>query len=329
MTLQQIWFCHAAESEQKWGAEAPVLILPDMGVLTETCHRNGNKELRIFRLRSLDSGAVISTFTQDGSVGHPIGSDSSSKYLATSTAVWNVLSGKRIAELTKPEDHVSESVAVSPEGRAVLSAGTSGEILIYKIGDPTSEQQVQPSVLGRVHAGSAHHVAFSPDGTRALAVDLHIQSWFVWDTSNLKLLSCIRMQETPTPAAIHAPWKGFFGQTALVDWDTGRTICEIKPPEPGRLTEARLLTDKKGILAYFQGDRTDFYRNHALCLYDMSGSRFTTRPLSSSLFPAAFSPDGEYMATLDLVPAPPPYPGLEALDKEAQGPIRCWRVQVK
>jgi hypothetical protein len=99
-------------------------------------------------------------------------------------------------------------------------------------------------------------------------------------------------------------------------------------PKGGKLRESRAAQDGRYILSYYQADRLDSYRDHALWLLDFSGKYVTKRTLSDSIAPWCFSRDGQYMASVDLTKAAPPYPGLDVLDKEANGPIRLWRIVI-
>jgi len=331
ISLREMW----ARSEVKqpgWRRESPEAVLPGTGLLTQARRVNEkgfvdtDERMTTFRLRSMATGEILSEFTQSGPWKY-LGFDSTGRYLATPVSLWDVAKGEKIADLAKPEEHFSEDLAVSPDGRAVLSAGNHRDILLYRIESGDRPLTVQPSVIGQVPGYKVKKPAFSPDGTRAVVPDLATSSWLLWDTKDWKLISRVKFQETPAPEAIDAPWVGFVTPSLLVDWDTGRLICRIKQPGPGFIRKVALLPDRSGILAYCKGDRIDFYRDHSLCLFDLSGRLVAKRPLSSWLYPLALSQDGQYMVTRNLIPVSPAW-FLPKMDRGATGPIRLWRINI-
>ena len=328
IAIRKMWSCPGSDSGQGRGGEDPVSVMSDVGVLTRTSQHDGNKEVATFRVRSLASGAIISQFVVDGPSVH-VGIDSNGRYVATCRGLWDAQTGKKMAEFANPAGHNGMCLAVGLGGGTVLSAGDNGDVLLYKVGNQPTSNPVQPLLLGHTAAWPAQYVSFSPDGKRALAAGLGTQSWLIWETEKWGPPTCVLWKNPPESGSLDASWKGFFGISTLVDWDTGSTICRIKRPGHGRVMETHLLPDKQGILAYWQSDRIDSYRDHALYLFRLSGVLVATKPLSASVWPVAFSPEGQYMITRDLVPATASYPGLEVLDKDALGSIRCWRVEVK
>jgi WD40 repeat protein len=327
ISVEQMWSVQGLVRDKQQGGELPIVILPGSGLLTELY--DDQKRIAVFRVRSLSTGGVMAQFAQDGPA--PWAADPSGRYVALPgtekegiLGLWDVKTGKRAAVLLqhlKNGDSIN-SLAVSSGGKLVLVGTGSGDVLLYRIDPQASHGPIAPSVLG--HTGETTLVILSPDGDRALAAfGLDYEkagvSWTIWDTGTGNELARVHGKKGLSPSAAKAKWKGFYNYT-LFDWETGDAFCRLDQnaaPRYGYLRDMRLLPDDRGILAYFQAAGITFFKDHALCLYDLSGKLISTKAISSSMIPLSFGSDGRQMATVDLAPGLPAFLNFR---------IRLWRI---
>jgi len=235
----------------------------------------------VYRLRSLDAGKPGLTFTENG--WHRLGAtEATGSFVAISswhvrdersiTVLWDLRRDRRLGQFSLRQ--TCWSLAVTPGGQ-VLWGGADGRVVLYDWrstgGSPQHLARLDDSV-------TVLHV--SRDGAHAVASDGKTASWVLLDIKNRKTIRRVQLQEGPSTRPTKGSWQGFFGNR-LVNWETGRTVCALRAGRFGRL-ELRLLPGRKGILGYFAAARMDFYRDHALHLYDLSGTCVSTKSLVDS-----------------------------------------------
>jgi WD40 repeat protein len=156
--------------------------------------------------------------------------------------VWDVASGRALVTVTNHGDG-SWSVAYSPDGRHVLTAGAGGRLwdahtgrLVQSYPPPIGADWLESGPLQRRsvgHGGRIEVVGFSPDGKRALTggPDGRV---IVWDVASGESLLTLKPSEDSgihaaafSPDGSHIAIGNYAGKTSLWDASSGHQVLTI------------------------------------------------------------------------------------------------------
>jgi len=189
--------------------------------------------------------------------------------------------------------------AVTPNGKKLLVAGyqRSSELVRY---DPSSKQFVP--FLGGI---SAAEVAFSRDGKQIAYVDPSDET--LW-TSRADGSDKLQLTYTPDHAALPR-WSPDGKQIVYISHRLGRpwkaflVSSQGSPPEellPGDTTEGDPGWSADGTKIAFSHGLPPGQRESDIRILDLKTQQVTTIPGSNGMFSPRWSPDGRYLAALDL-----------------------------
>jgi WD40 repeat protein len=99
--------------------------------------------------------------------------------LGRGVGVWQMPAGRRIQQAEVHEDVIS-SVAVSPDGRLLLSGSWDRTVWLYDL-DTDAPQPLRPRFRYAWDVGKVFDVTFSPDGMLAAAASIYPKALIVWD----------------------------------------------------------------------------------------------------------------------------------------------------
>ncbi len=309
--------------------EVPEIIVPGKGVLT--CVYDKKADSTTFRLRSLEKGQVVTTFTRDGFAGRfavdPAGSRLAVSFVQHkpdrfSTVVYEMPGGKVLAELP-PSDNVCGALAISADGHLLLS-GSDGRVLLYDLGSAANGAPPAAREVGRLKSG-ARTLEFSADGRRAVAAEG--PSLLVIDIGTGKSTTLALDIDTAVPNPPAGAWRGFYGIN-LVNWDTGRLICRADPKGDREAVRYTVLPGQRTFLAHVKAKGLTDFSNQALVVFSAeTGEVLHETPLSDKRFPVVLAQDGRSMVTLDVGEKKESFLDMEVTVPE--GPIRFWRIDIK
>jgi WD40 repeat protein/serine/threonine protein kinase len=207
----------------------------------------------------------------------------------TSNGVVRVWDAQTHKELRSFKGHVASIVCIkfSPDGKQVASSGYDRTARVWDLA--TGEVSVF-----RGHQGYVNNVAFSPDGQR-LATASHDTSAYMWDLNSKKRLFVMRGHSRPIQGIEFSPngevvaTSSGDGTINIYDSKAGEIIRRLQGHSDG-VMDIEFSPNGMRLLSASQ-DGTAKLWNPA------TGQELLTMPHDNFLMTAAFSPDGEQIAT--------------------------------
>lgn len=271
-------------------------------------------------------GAILTYFllqtTVPGAPANPIAVSSNGSTLASaghSIYLWDAATGRIIATLTGPQAQETTQLAFSPDGKMLgTTNNVNSDIYLW---DVATRHVVATFSDGAVGLSDP---AFSPDGKTLAAADSD-NKIYLWDVVTHRLITTI--QTLPVKAAIGGGTDTgqitgiafspdgrtvavtFFGGTSGYQNEPGGELCDVAT----RRIVAEFPTNDTGDGVVFSGDGNTVVIEESgayilwdvakkavgLTLNDPSANASTWHPAGDA---AAYSPDGEILATADGSP---------------------------
>jgi len=129
-------------------------------------------------LREVSSQRLVRTIHAEASIFslayHPGGSRLASAELGNTIHIWDVSSGERLQEISRPglANAYISSVAFSPDGKLLAAGSSAGEVTLWDPADGTL-------LLSYQHTRAVTGLAFRPDGLRLASgsLDATVRVW--------------------------------------------------------------------------------------------------------------------------------------------------------
>jgi WD40 repeat protein len=199
-----------------------------------------------------------------------------------------------------------DSVAFSPDGRILVTAGNVGPLKVGKV----SPVRLWDTATGHLIATlpvKATYAVFSPDG-RTLAVTsegLHVQLWDVATHHKIAAFTCNgahTLAFSPNGQTVAVDGSGCNGRNRIIDtasegillWDvsTHRQIGFLGTPDGGRVSSVTFSPNGNTLAA---AEDNNTVRLWDVATHSQIGAPLTS-PNSASIAVLAFSPDGRTLA---------------------------------